>query len=134
MEQKPSYLGTRSDFYTHVHDLPPQLGGEHVLQVGSMSLISFLQPLAVSALPGGLPQTTYLDPAACLSFLPALCSFNTACLSMIVSLQHVCLIWVWISWLTLPVRMPSPSRKTIATGLAHAGITRWSLPPLHDSP
>ena len=28
MEQKPSYLGTKSDFYTHVHDLPPQLGGE----------------------------------------------------------------------------------------------------------
>ena len=28
MEQKPSYLGTRSDFYTHVHDLPPQLGGK----------------------------------------------------------------------------------------------------------
>ncbi|KAL3157857.1 hypothetical protein ABBQ32_012271 [Trebouxia sp. C0010 RCD-2024] len=27
MEQKPSYLGTRSDFFTHVHDLPPQLGG-----------------------------------------------------------------------------------------------------------
>ncbi|KAL0020433.1 hypothetical protein WJX77_002865 [Trebouxia sp. C0004] len=27
MEQKPSYLGTKSDFYTHVHDLPPQLGG-----------------------------------------------------------------------------------------------------------
>jgi len=30
MEQKPSYLGTKSDFYTHVHDLPPQLGGELV--------------------------------------------------------------------------------------------------------
>lgn len=27
MEKKPSYLGTRSDFFTHVHDLPPQLGG-----------------------------------------------------------------------------------------------------------
>ena len=31
MEQKPSYLGTKSDFYTHVHDLPPQLGGESLL-------------------------------------------------------------------------------------------------------
>lgn len=31
MEQKPSYLGTKSDFYTHVHDLPPQLGGESCL-------------------------------------------------------------------------------------------------------
>ena len=37
MEQKPSYLGTKSDFYTHVHDLPPQLGGESLL---SESLLS----------------------------------------------------------------------------------------------
>lgn len=28
LELRPSYLGTKSDFYTHVHDLPPQLGGE----------------------------------------------------------------------------------------------------------
>ena len=27
MEQRPAYLGTRSDYFTHVHDLPPQLGG-----------------------------------------------------------------------------------------------------------
>ncbi|KAK9905873.1 hypothetical protein WJX75_007986 [Coccomyxa subellipsoidea] len=27
MEARPAYIGTRSDFYTHVHDLPPQLGG-----------------------------------------------------------------------------------------------------------
>ncbi|GLC43420.1 hypothetical protein PLESTB_001555600 [Pleodorina starrii] len=27
MESRPTYLGTRSDFYTHAHDLPPQLGG-----------------------------------------------------------------------------------------------------------
>ena len=27
LEKRPTYLGTRSDFYTHVHDLPPQLGG-----------------------------------------------------------------------------------------------------------
>ena len=32
MEQKPSYLGTKSDFYTHVHDLPPQLGGKRPVQ------------------------------------------------------------------------------------------------------
>ncbi len=28
MEQRPAYLGSRSDFYTHCHDLPPQLGGQ----------------------------------------------------------------------------------------------------------
>ncbi|KAG2493053.1 hypothetical protein HYH03_008716 [Edaphochlamys debaryana] len=27
MESRPTYMGTRSDFYTHAHDLPPQLGG-----------------------------------------------------------------------------------------------------------
>ena len=27
METRPSYLGTQSDFHTHVHDLPPQMGG-----------------------------------------------------------------------------------------------------------
>ncbi len=27
LEQRPSYLGIKSDFYTHCHDLPPQLGG-----------------------------------------------------------------------------------------------------------
>lgn len=28
MESRPTYLGTRSDHYTHCHDLPPQLGGK----------------------------------------------------------------------------------------------------------
>jgi hypothetical protein len=28
MESRPTYLGTKSDHYTHCHDLPPQLGGE----------------------------------------------------------------------------------------------------------
>ncbi len=27
MEQRPTYRGTQSDFHTHVHDLPPQMGG-----------------------------------------------------------------------------------------------------------
>lgn len=27
MESRSTYLGTRSDYYTHCHDLPPQLGG-----------------------------------------------------------------------------------------------------------
>ena len=27
LERRTSYLGTQSDFHTHVHDLPPQLGG-----------------------------------------------------------------------------------------------------------
>ena len=31
MEKLPTYLGLKSDFYTHVHDLPPQIGGESVI-------------------------------------------------------------------------------------------------------
>jgi glutathione S-transferase len=27
LELRPAYLATRSDHYTHCHDLPPQLGG-----------------------------------------------------------------------------------------------------------
>ncbi len=27
MEARPAYLGFKSDYYTHCHDLPPQLGG-----------------------------------------------------------------------------------------------------------
>ena len=26
MEKKTTYLGTQSDFHTHAHDLPPQMG------------------------------------------------------------------------------------------------------------
>ena len=28
MEARPAYIGTRSDYFTHVYDLPPQLGGQ----------------------------------------------------------------------------------------------------------
>ena len=27
LERRPTYLGTQSDFHTHAHDLPPQMGG-----------------------------------------------------------------------------------------------------------
>lgn len=29
LESRPTYLGTQSDFHTHVNDLPPQMGGCH---------------------------------------------------------------------------------------------------------
>lgn len=34
MESRPTYLGTKSDHYTHCHDLPPQLGGCHMTPAG----------------------------------------------------------------------------------------------------
>lgn len=27
MEARPTFMGLRSDYFTHCHDLPPQLGG-----------------------------------------------------------------------------------------------------------
>ncbi len=33
LEKRPTYLGQKSDFYTHSHDLPPQLGGEARLRM-----------------------------------------------------------------------------------------------------
>lgn len=37
METRETYLGLKSDFYTHVHDLPPQLGGTHRCSCGCVS-------------------------------------------------------------------------------------------------
>eukprot|EP00879_Flechtneria_rotunda_P013937 GHRR01014556.1.p1 GENE.GHRR01014556.1~~GHRR01014556.1.p1 ORF type:complete len:360 (+),score=94.86 GHRR01014556.1:732-1811(+) len=34
MESRATYLGTKSDHYTHCHDLPPQLGGCHMTPAG----------------------------------------------------------------------------------------------------
>ena len=35
LERRPTYLATRSDYYTHCHDLPPQLGGAPCWQQAS---------------------------------------------------------------------------------------------------
>mmetsp|Transcript_1875 Transcript_1875/g.2893 ORF Transcript_1875/g.2893 Transcript_1875/m.2893 type:complete len:538 (-) Transcript_1875:616-2229(-) len=34
LEQRPTYMGTKSDYYTHCHDLPPQLGSCAMLPEG----------------------------------------------------------------------------------------------------
>ncbi|MDJ1172741.1 glutathione S-transferase family protein [Roseofilum capinflatum] len=59
METRPTYRGTQSDFHTHAHDLPPQMGGCH----------SNKQPEAqenqkrVDRGPWfGLPDVTYPEP------------------------------------------------------------------------
>lgn len=38
MESRPAYLGFKSDYYTHCHDLPPQLGGESAPQGTGLAL------------------------------------------------------------------------------------------------
>lgn len=60
LEQRSTYRGTQSDFHTHVHDLPPQMGGCY----------SNHQPLALACqqrVDGGpwfgLPDVAYAEPA-----------------------------------------------------------------------
>ena len=33
METRDTYLGIKSDIYTHVFDLPPQIGGAHLVDL-----------------------------------------------------------------------------------------------------
>lgn len=49
-EQRPTYMGTKSDYYTHCHDLPPQLGGEHLVRTHyDSSSISWISSAACHA-------------------------------------------------------------------------------------
>ncbi|WP_204150422.1 glutathione S-transferase family protein [Leptolyngbya sp. CCY15150] len=59
MESRPTYRGTQSDFHTHVHDLPPQMGGcwenDHPQ--------TRINQLRVDQGPWlGLPDVTYPEP------------------------------------------------------------------------
>jgi glutathione S-transferase len=59
MESRPTYQGTQSDFHTHVHDLPPQMGGcwengEPQMQVNKNRVDN--GPWI------GLPDVTYPEP------------------------------------------------------------------------
>lgn len=59
MESRPTYRGTQSDFHTHVHDLPPQMGGcfengEPQMQINKQRVDN--GPWF------GLPDVTYSEP------------------------------------------------------------------------
>jgi glutathione S-transferase len=59
MESRPTYRGTQSDFHTHAHDLPPQMGGcwennEPQMQINKMRVDH--GPWE------GLPDATYPEP------------------------------------------------------------------------
>ncbi|PNW88790.1 hypothetical protein CHLRE_01g044700v5 [Chlamydomonas reinhardtii] len=80
MESRPTYLGTRSDYYTHAHDLPPQLGGCAMHEEGEPLAAALdgtdgvhwrlpLPPLSASSLPepycpGDNPPVDRLEAAA----------------------------------------------------------------------
>ncbi|MCY7323944.1 MAG: glutathione S-transferase family protein [Phormidesmis sp. CAN_BIN36] len=59
MESRPTYRGTQSDFHTHVHDLPPQMGG--CWENGAPQ--THRNQARVDHGPwDGLPDVTYLEP------------------------------------------------------------------------
>ncbi|MEO0455268.1 MAG: glutathione S-transferase family protein [Cyanobacteria bacterium P01_A01_bin.114] len=59
MESRPTYRGTQSDFHTHAHDLPPQMGGCY--ENGEPQ--TQLNKARVDQGPWfGLPDVTYLEP------------------------------------------------------------------------
>lgn len=59
MESRPSYRGTQSDFHTHAHDLPPQMGG--CWENGEPQML--LNKARVDHGPWvGLPDVTYPEP------------------------------------------------------------------------
>jgi glutathione S-transferase len=59
MESRSTYCGTQSDFHTHVHDLPPQMGG--CWENGETQML--LNKARVDNGPWfGLPDVTYPEP------------------------------------------------------------------------
>lgn len=59
MESRPTYCGTQSDFHTHVHDLPPQMGG--CWENGESQAL--INKARVDNGPWfGLPDVTYPEP------------------------------------------------------------------------
>ncbi|MEH2434791.1 MAG: glutathione S-transferase family protein [Nostoc sp.] len=59
MESRPTYCGTQSDFHTHAHDLPPQMGG--CWENGETQML--LNKARVDKGPWfGLPDVTYPEP------------------------------------------------------------------------
>ncbi len=60
METRPTYRGTQSDFHTHAHDLPPQMGGCWA-NGESQTLIN--QQRVDHGPWFGLPDVTYPEPA-----------------------------------------------------------------------
>ncbi len=59
LESRPTYRGTQSDFHTHVHDLPPQMGG--CWENGQPQML--INKERVNHGPWvGLPDVTYPEP------------------------------------------------------------------------
>lgn len=68
LEQCPSYLGTQSDFHTHAHDLPPQMGGCYAS--GDANQQELVKQIDRGPWPLGSPdpETSQAEPANAAAF------------------------------------------------------------------
>ncbi|MBD2720323.1 glutathione S-transferase family protein [Synechococcus sp. FACHB-909] len=66
LEERSTYLGTQSDFHTHAHDLPPQMGGCYASGSGEQRNLADridAGPWPIVAPPGSDPETSQDEPA-----------------------------------------------------------------------
>jgi glutathione S-transferase len=84
LEQRATYLGTQSDFHTHAHDLPPQMGGCYAngspLQKTLAGRIDH-GPCPIQTSPSFDPETSQAEPldAASIALLRVLKHRHTLC-------------------------------------------------------
>ncbi len=65
LEERPTYLGTQSDFHTHAHDLPPQMGGCHASgSPGQRALAARIDqgPWPIQSLEQDDPESSRIEP------------------------------------------------------------------------
>jgi glutathione S-transferase len=66
LEERPAYLATQSDFHTHAHDLPPQMGGCHASGSKPQRLLAAQidqGPWPITAPVSADPETSQREPA-----------------------------------------------------------------------
>lgn len=68
LEQRPSYLGTQSDFHTHAHDLPPQMGGCYANGEASQQALAAQIDRGPWPLGSPDPETSQAEPAGAAAF------------------------------------------------------------------
>jgi len=65
LEERPAYLATQSDFHTHAHDLPPQMGGCHASGTKPQRLLAAQidqGPWPITAPDSADPETSQREP------------------------------------------------------------------------
>lgn len=68
LEQRPSYLGTQSDFHTHAHDLPPQMGGCYASGDANQQALATQIDRGPWPLGSPDPETSQAEPANAAAF------------------------------------------------------------------